>query len=41
MFDLAQKMVGIYKTFDVTKTLTINPDRLNLEIKKIEEHFKN
>ena len=25
MFDLAQKMVGIYKTHDVTKTLTINP----------------
>ena len=25
MFDLAQKMVGIYKTQDVTKTLTINP----------------
>jgi hypothetical protein len=41
MFDLAQKMVGIYKTFDVTKTLTINPDRLNLEIKKREEYFKN
>lgn len=26
MFDLAQKMVGIYKTHDVTKTLTINPE---------------
>ncbi len=41
MFDLAQKMVGIYKTFDVTKTLTINPDRLNLEIKKRVKYFKN
>jgi len=39
MFDLAQKMVGIYKTYDVTKTLTINPDRLNLLIKKKEEHM--
>lgn len=28
MFDLAQKMVGIYKTRDVTKTLTINPDQV-------------
>lgn len=28
MFDLAQKMVGIYKTHDVTKTLTINPQMI-------------
>lgn len=25
MFELADKLVGIYKTFDVTKTITINP----------------
>ena len=27
-FDLAQKMVGIYKTHDVTRTLTINPTQM-------------
>ena len=32
MFDLAQKMVGIYKTYDITKTLTINPYHLMDEI---------
>ena len=25
MFELADKLVGIYKTFDVTKTITIDP----------------
>lgn len=34
MFELADKLVGIYKTFDVTKTITMNP---NLMKKKIEE----
>ncbi len=34
MFDLSQKMVGIYKTFDVTKTLTINPDKIIFEIQQ-------
>lgn len=28
MFELADKLVGIYKTFDVTKTITINPQKL-------------
>jgi hypothetical protein len=33
-------MVGIYKTFDVTKTLTINPEKLNKEISKKEELYR-
>lgn len=33
MFDLAQKMVGIYKTKDVTKTVTINPTALAQVVK--------
>jgi len=34
MFDLAQKMVGIYKTHDVTKTLTINPTQMMEQIER-------
>lgn len=32
MFELADKLVGIYKTFDVTKTITINPQAVQQEI---------
>eukprot|EP01029_Cantina_marsupialis_P014094 TRINITY_DN3122_c0_g1_i1.p1 TRINITY_DN3122_c0_g1~~TRINITY_DN3122_c0_g1_i1.p1 ORF type:complete len:1282 (+),score=389.04 TRINITY_DN3122_c0_g1_i1:68-3913(+) len=28
MFELADRLVGIYKTFDVTKTVTINPSQV-------------
>ncbi len=34
MFELADKMVGIYKTHDVTQTITVNP-------KMILENIKN
>ena len=34
MFDLAQTMVGIYKTWDVTKTVTINPQAVQKELKR-------
>ena len=34
MFDLAQKMVGIYKTHDITKTLTINPSQVMEQIER-------
>lgn len=34
MFELADKMVGIYKTSDVTQTITINPKEM---LKKINE----
>jgi hypothetical protein len=34
MFDLAQKMDGIYNSFDVSRSNTIKPDRLNLDLKK-------
>lgn len=29
MFEMCNKMVGIYKTFDVTKSIAINPQALN------------
>lgn len=32
MFELAEKLVGIYKTFDITKTVTINPNKLKEKI---------
>ena len=32
MFELAEKLVGIYKTFDITKTVTINPNKLKERI---------
>ena len=32
MFELADKMVGIYKTHDVTHTQTINPKQIMLKI---------
>ena len=32
MFELADKLVGIYKTYDVTKTITINPNAMFKEI---------
>eukprot|EP00347_Sterkiella_histriomuscorum_P021716 403333013 len=32
MFELAEKLVGIYKTFDITKCVTINPNKLKQKI---------
>ena len=32
MFELAERLVGIYKTFDITKTVIINPSTLNNSI---------
>ena len=37
MFELADKLVGIYKTFDVTKTITINPNAMFREIQAIKQ----
>ena len=34
MFELADKLVGIYKTHDVTKTVTIVPERVRSEIER-------
>ena len=39
MFDLSQKMVGIYKTHDVTKTLTITPKMLEDTIQTNKENL--
>ena len=33
MFELADKLIGIYKTFDVTKTVTINPGQMKERMK--------
>ena len=30
MFELCDKLVGIYKTHDVTQTITINPKLMSL-----------
>jgi structural maintenance of chromosome 4 len=38
MFELAEKLVGIYKTFDITKTVTINPNRLKERIMGAQEN---
>ena len=40
MFDCAQKMVGIYKTYDVTKTLTITPKMLEDKIQANKENLE-
>ena len=34
MFELADKLVGIYKTHDVTQTITINPNALMAKIQE-------
>jgi hypothetical protein len=33
MFELADKLVGIYKTHDVTQTITVNPVIIDLNLK--------
>ena len=40
MFDLAQKMVGIYKTHDITKTLTINPTLMKAQIEQKRQDLR-
>ena len=35
MFELANKLVGVYKTYDTTKTVAINPGFFNLMIEKV------
>jgi hypothetical protein len=32
MFELCDKLVGIYKTHDVTQTITVNPKLMSLQI---------
>jgi hypothetical protein len=32
MFELADRLIGIYKTFDMTKSVTINPKTFQLPI---------
>lgn len=32
MFELANKLVGIYKTFDKTKTISIYPEKILLRL---------
>jgi len=45
MFELADKMVGIYKTHDVTQTLTVNPKmmllKINRQIPEVKEEENN
>ena len=37
MFELADKLVGIYKTHDVTQTITINPTAM---MNNIQSNYK-
>lgn len=37
MFELANRLIGIYKTYDITKCLTFNPENTKL----IQEDEKN
>ena len=37
MFELADKLVGIYKTHDVTQTITINPNAMMVTLKSEKE----
>ena len=30
MFELADRLIGIYKTYDCTKTVTVNPGKISL-----------
>ena len=32
MFELADRLVGIYKTYDCTKSVTINPRRMAMNL---------
>ena len=37
MFELANELIGIYKTFDITKVVIFNPNSYDVKGKKIEE----
>lgn len=37
MFELADKLVGIYKTQDVTQTVTINPKLMIQQIQAVRQ----
>ena len=41
MFELANELIGIYKTFDITKVVIFNPNSYDVKGKKIEEKKKN
>jgi len=41
MFELADKLVGIYKTFEITKTVTINPKALERQARLREQADQN
>lgn len=39
MFELANKLVGVYKTYDATKTISIIPELINHKIAELnKEH---
>ena len=41
MFELADKLVGIYKTHDVTQTITINPNAMMASVKAEKQEPKD
>ena len=40
MFELSNTLVGVYKTFDTTKTISINPNRIQELADQDEEEDK-
>lgn len=40
MFELANKLVGVYKTYDATKTIAIIPELIHQKISQLN-HDKN
>ena len=38
MFELANKLVGIYKTYDITKCITFDPESCKLKNKQQNEN---
>jgi structural maintenance of chromosome 4 len=38
MFELANKLVGVYKTFDATKTVSIVPEQILLKIRDLNSN---
>lgn len=38
MFELADRLIGIYKTYDTTKSVTINPKQFSVEATEAGEN---
>ncbi len=41
MFELADRLIGIYKTYNCTKSVTINPKKIALPLGEIDVNTEN